>query len=68
MARAVRLYRTECHIEYFGNVLLEIKESGIRIVSREVPGEVHTFAWEYLRKVCKCPTCSQGGQISAEYV
>lgn len=68
MARAVRLYRTECEVDYFGNVLLEIKDSGIRIVSREVPGVVHFFSWEYLRQVCKCPVCSQGGQISAEYV
>lgn len=68
MARAVRFYRTECEISYFGRVMLEIKENGIRIVSRENPGEVHSFTWEYLRSVCQCPDCTKGGQISAEFL
>lgn len=68
MSRAVRFYRTECEINHFGRVLLEIKETGIRIVSRENPGEVHTFTWEYLRKVCQCPDCTHGGQIQAEFL
>lgn len=67
--RAKRLYRSECEIDQFGYVMLEIKESGLRLVSREHPGEVHYFPWEYLRKVCKCPACSKGGQIiTAEFI
>ena len=68
MAKALRLYRSECQVDYFGNVLLEIKDSGIRIVSRDTPGQVHWFPWEYLRKVCKCPDCTAGGQIEAEFL
>jgi len=68
VSRSVRFYRTECDINHFGQVLLEIKETGIRIVSRENPGEVHTFTWEYLRKVCQCSECTQGGQIKAEFL
>lgn len=68
MARAKRLYRSEIEIDEFGFVLLEIKESGIRLVSRERPGEVHVFPWQYLRKVCKCPTCTTEGQIKMEWI
>ena len=68
MARAKRLYRSEIEIDEFGFVLLEIKESGIRLVSRERHGESHFFPWGYLRKVCKCPTCATEGQIKAEWI
>ena len=68
MARTVRFYRTECHINHFGNVLLEIKESGMRIVSRDNPGQIHTFSWEYLRKVCKCDSCVAESQITGDFV
>lgn len=68
MAQAIRLYRTECQIDYFGNVMLELKDNGIRIVSRDTPGQVHSFSWEYLRTVCRCPHCSTGGQIQGEFL
>jgi len=67
VAHGPRLYRTECVIDYFGQVMLEIKETGIRIVSRERLGEVHHFSWEYLRKVCLCPKCTAGGQIQVSF-
>lgn len=68
MANAIRFYRTECNINYFGNVMLELKDSGLRIVSRDRPGEVHIFPWEYLRKVCKCETCASESQIEGRWV
>lgn len=68
MARAKRLLRVEAEIDYFGFVMLEFKESGIRIVSREKPGVVHAFTWDYLRSVCKCDECSEGKQLSAEFL
>jgi hypothetical protein len=68
MARSARLYRTECELDEFGLVLLEIKEDGIRIVSRERAGEVHSWTWGHLKTVCKCSTClaRPGGQIKAD--
>jgi len=68
MARAKRLYRTEVEIDEFGFCLLEIKESGIRLVSREQPGVVHNFPWPFLRSVCKCPTCTTTPQITMGYI
>ncbi len=67
MANGPRFYRTECDIDYFGQVMLEIKATGIRIVSRERPDEVHSFSWEYLRKVCQCRKCTSGGQITVTF-
>jgi hypothetical protein len=68
MSQSVRFYRTECNISYFGNVMLELKDTGLRIVSRDNPGEIHSFTWEQLRAACRCDSCTKGDQIKGEFV
>jgi len=67
MARSPRFYRTECELNRFGQVMVEIKGEGIRIVSRETPGLVWSWTWDYLAKLAEQEAQGKGpSPVSAE--